>query len=151
LPRDLSVVSRYHTPHRALIIGAVAGFGMCVLIGSFKGSVGAALLNMAVFGSVISYAIVLLAYLKLAKSRPELPRPYKSPLGVFGAWVALILSLVCLVATFAAPELRPGVVGTAVFIAAMFSYYWLYSRHRLVANAPEEEIALVAEAEKELS
>lgn len=150
LPRGLSVVSKHHTPHRALIAGAVVGFGMCVLIASFKGSVGAALLNMAVFGSVISYAIVLLAYLKLAKDRPSLPRPYKSPLGVFGAWVALVLSLVCLAATFANRELWPGVVGTAVFIGVMFAYYWFYSRHRLVAHAPEEEIALIAEAEKEL-
>jgi ethanolamine permease len=151
LPRGLSVVSRHHTPHRALIAGAVAGFGMCVLIAQFAKGVGAALLNMAVFGSVISYAIVLLAYLKLAKSCPGMLRPYKSPLGVLGAWVALALSLVCLVATFTARELRPGVIGTAVFISVMFAYYWFYSRHRLVAHAPEEEIALVAEAERELS
>ncbi|WP_395089471.1 ethanolamine permease [Armatimonas sp.] len=151
LPRGLSVVSRYQTPHRALIVGAVVGFGMCVLISSFKANVGAALLNMAVFGSVISYVIVLIAYLKLAKSRPELPRPYKSPLGTFGAGVGLILAVICLLATFAAPDLRPGVVGTAIFIGVMFAYYWLYSRHRLVAHAPEEEIALIAEAEKELS
>jgi len=151
LPRGLSVVSAHHTPYRSLILGAVAGFGMCVLIQVFAQSVGAALLNMAVFGSVISYAIVLVAYLKLAKSRPDLPRPYKSPLGVGGAWVALVLSLVCMGATFAAKDLRPGVYGTAIFIVVMFAYYWFYSRHRLVAHAPEEEVALVVEAEKELS
>lgn len=150
LPTALSVVSRYHTPYRALIVGAVVGFGMCVLIGSFKANVGAALLNMAVFGSVISYVIVLIAYLKLARTRKDLARPYKSPLGVVGAWIGLVLSIVCLLATFAARDLRPGVIGTAVFIAVMMAYYGLYSRHRLVAQAPEEEIALIAEAEKEL-
>jgi ethanolamine permease len=30
------------------------------------------------------------------------------------------------------------------------AYFWLYSRHRLVAEAPEEEFALIARAEAEL-
>jgi ethanolamine permease len=30
------------------------------------------------------------------------------------------------------------------------AYFWLYSRHRLVAEAPEEEFAVIARAEAEL-
>jgi ethanolamine permease len=30
------------------------------------------------------------------------------------------------------------------------AYFFLYSRHHLVAQAPEEEVALLAEAAKEL-
>jgi ethanolamine permease len=150
LPTGLSIVSRYHTPHFALILGAVVGFLMCVLISTFSDSVGAALLNMAVFGAVISYAMVMFAYIRLARTRPDLPRPYKSPLGVPGAWVGAILSLICLGATFAVESYRPGVVGTAVFVVLMMAYYWFYSRFRLVAQAPEEEAALIAEAQREL-
>jgi ethanolamine permease len=31
-----------------------------------------------------------------------------------------------------------------------YLYFWLYSRHRLVAEAPEEEFALIERAEAEL-
>ncbi|WP_027882722.1 ethanolamine permease [Meiothermus rufus] len=150
LPTGLSVVSQYHTPHYALTLGAVVGFLLCVLISVFSESVGAALLNMAVFGAVISYAMVMFAYIRLAHSRPDLPRPYRSPLGVPGAWVGAILALVCLAATFAVESYRPGVVGTAVFVVLMMAYYWFYSRFRLVAKAPEEEAALIAEAQREI-
>jgi len=150
LPSGLSIVSQFHTPHRALIVGGVVGFLMSVLISLFSSTVGAALLNMAVFGAVISYAMVMFSYIKLARSRPELPRPYKSPLGTAGAWVGAILALASLAATFAVPAYRPAVIGTAVFVALLFAYYWFYSRHHLVAQAPEEEIALVAEAQREI-
>lgn len=153
IPRWLSVTTKgRHTPHRALIIGAVVGFGIAVLLDLLPSDspVGAALLTMAVFGAVISYALVMVSYIALARKRPDLARPYKSPLGEAGAWVGTILSLISLVATFAIPSNRPGVWGVAIFVAVMYVYYWFYSRHRLVAQAPEEEIALILEAEREL-
>lgn len=152
IPRWLSVTSSKHTPHRALLVGAGVGFGIAVIINSLPGDsvVGAALLTMAVFGAVISYALVMISYIALARNRPDLPRPYKSPLGVGGAWVGTILSIISLIATFAIPENRPGVWGVAIFVGLMYIYYWFYSRHNLVANAPEEEVALVLAAEKEL-
>jgi len=63
--------------------------------------------------------------------------------------VGFAISLVALAATVALDDNRPGVVGTAIFVGVMFAYYCFYSRHRLVANSPEEAIALLAEAEKE--
>ena len=40
---------------------------------------------------------------------------------------------------------------TAAVFAAALLYYWFYSRHRIVAGAPEEEFARLAAAEAELS
>lgn len=151
IPRAISPVSRWHTPHRALVLGAIVGFGCALVIQFFgEGVVGASLLTMAVFGAVISYALVMITYIALAKNRPELERPYKSPLGVPGAWLGTIISLVTLGATLAIESNRPGVYGTAIFVGLMFVYYYFYSRHRLVAQAPEEEHALIVEAEREL-
>lgn len=152
IPRWISVTSKQHTPHIALIVGAAVGFGVALLLYSLPGDspVGAALLSMAVFGAVISYALVMISYIALARKRPELPRPYKSPLGVAGAWVGTVIALISLVATFAIPANRPGVWGTLIFVAAMYVYYWIYSRNHLVAQAPEEEIALMVSAQKEL-
>jgi len=151
-PRWISVTGKNtHTPHRALILGGAVGFLCAVVIDQFgAGIVGAALLNMAVFGAVISYAMVMFSYIKLKRSQPGLERPYKSPLGEPGAWVGAILALIALGATFAVPDYRPGVLGVAIFLAITLLFFAVYSSKRLVAQAPEEEVALILEAEKEL-
>ena len=143
-PRWLSPVNRWQVPQRALLFGALVGFGCAAVIhlGGDDASVGAALLNMAVFGAVISYVLVMVSFIVLRIRRPELERPYRSPLGIPGAVIGTVLSLFALMACFAVEDYRPGVIGTAVFLGICLVYYMAYSRHRLVAQAPEEEIAL---------
>ncbi len=152
-PRWLSLTGRRHTPYPALIVGAAIGLLCVFLIEGFgkTSAVGAALLNMAVFGAVISYIMVLLSYIQLRLTRPELPRPYRSPLGIPGAALGAVLACLALVATLYVEEYRPAVWGLAIFLVAALLYFLLYSRHRLVAQAPEEEVALIADAAKELA
>lgn len=152
-PRWISLTGKNHTPHVALILGAIVGFACAVVIelAGDKSPVGKSLLSMAVFGAVISYAMVMLSYIKLRITRPNMNRPYRSPLGIPGAVVGLVLSLIALLATFADKDARPGVWGVAVFLVIGIIYYLLYSRHHLVAQAPEEEDALIAQAEHELA
>ncbi len=151
-PRWISIVNRHHTPQNALLLGAIVGLACAALLRVFDGkAVGAALLNMAVFGAVISYMLVLISYISLRMTRPTLPRPYRSPVGIPGAVIGLVLAVLSLVACFSVPEYRPSVIGTAIFVAAGMAYYFLYSRSRLVAQAPEEEIALIHHAEEELA
>ena len=65
-PRWISVVNRRRTPHRALLLGAGVGLGCATILHFFeKKAVGAALLNMAVFGAVISYGLVMVRGLRL--------------------------------------------------------------------------------------
>lgn len=151
IPRVISLTNSSHAPFFALLLGACVGFA-CTLVIKLTADteVGAALLNMAVFGAVISYAMVLSAYIVLRIRRPDLPRPYRSPLGTPGALVGLILAIVSLAATFSVPDYRPAVVGVALFLLFGLAYFFAYSRHRLVAAAPEEENALLAASEKEL-
>jgi ethanolamine permease len=143
-PRWISVTSKNHTPYRALILGAVVGF-ICAVIINASGSsaVGAVLLNMSVFGAVLSYVLVLFSYIKLKISRPDLPRPYKSPLGIWGAAIGAVLAILALFACFSVPAYRPGVWGVAIFLVVAILYFLLYSRNRLVAQAPEEKAALM--------
>lgn len=152
IPRWLSLTGRSKTPYLALLSGAAIGLLCATLIKVLgdKTSVGAVLLNMAVFGAVISYAMVMLSYIKLRMSQPNLKRPYRSPLGIPGAVIGLLLSLIALVSTFLDKDYRPGVYGVAIFLGAGIIYFFFYSRHHLVAQAPEEEVALMAEAAKEL-
>lgn len=131
LPSLLGRVGRWRTPDVALIFGGALGAALCFLAQRYSGSVGPALLNMAVFGALISYILVLLSFIRLRTDRPHLRRPYRSPLGTAGAYLGIVLALICLTATFAVPAFRPGVVGVAVFIGVMLAYYWLYRRRHM--------------------
>jgi ethanolamine permease len=145
------VTSAAKTPARALILGGAVGLIVAFIIDiNIAGPVGAALLNMAVMGAVISYSLVMIDYIVLKKKRPDLNRPYKSPLGIPGAVVGTVLALAALISTFAIEAYRFAVIATAVFLVLMFGYYWFFSRHQLVARAPEEEAALVKAAQAEL-
>ena len=143
-PRFLSLThGERKTPHVALIVGAVLGFGVALsihLLGS-NHPVGAVLLNMAVFGAVIAYALQMVSFILLRLRLPKLERPYRSPLGIAGAVIALLIALTTLVALFVVdPVYQKVVIGAAIWFFAGILYFALYGRHRLV-YAPEETFA----------
>ncbi len=130
------------TPYVALIWGAVVGYGVLLILHFVgDGGFGGVILNMAVFGAVIAYAMQMVAYLVLKRNFAGIKRPYLSPLGKPGAWVALIISLVTLVALFVNPSFRQGVVGVALWFLAGLAYFAFYARTRMV-RSPEEAFAL---------
>ena len=104
----------------ALIVGAAIWYLVALTLHLLpkNSSVGAMLLNMAVFGAVISYMMQSLAFVILRRRFPDMPRPYRSPLGEAGAWVAFVLSGVTLVLLFANEEYRYGVFGAAAWYVA---------------------------------
>lgn len=130
------------TPHVALLVGAVLGFAVAFVLHLLPqdSPVGAVLLNMAVFGAMISYAMQLIAFILLRKQLPHIPRPYVSPLGVPGAVVALVIALGTLLFLFFNPDYNLGVIGAALWYVAGVLYFALYARNRLV-RAPEESFA----------
>jgi len=102
------------------------------------------LLNMAVFGAVLAYALQMVSYILLRVRLPDIARPYKSPLGVPGALVALVIALVTLVALFVTdPIYQKVVIGAAVWYGLGLLWFALYARRRLVL-APEESFAISA-------
>jgi ethanolamine permease len=83
---------------------------------------------MAVFGAVISYALQMLSFVLLRVRHPQMARPFRSPWGIPGAILVGLISIVTLIVLFTVPA---------------------YQDH-LVAQAPEEEFALLMEASKDL-
>ncbi|MFF5209808.1 hypothetical protein [Streptosporangium sp. NPDC000396] len=61
-------------------------------------------------------------------------------------WV--LLALVAVMATFLV-NVTAALITAGIFVASL-AYFWFYSRHRLVANAPEEEFEAIERAEAEL-
>jgi ethanolamine permease len=150
-PRFLSYThGERKTPHVALIVGAAIGYGAALtihLLGSDH-PVGAVLINMAVFGAVIAYALQMASFILLRLRLPHLERPYRSPLGVPGAVVAMTIALTTLVALFFAdPIYQKVVIGAAIWFAAGLLYFALWGRRHLVFS-PEEAFA-VRELERE--
>jgi ethanolamine permease len=142
-PHPLSVThGTRQTPHVAMILGAVLGWIAAYVIYK-KGDtqVGASLLYMAVFGAVISYAMQCASFVLLRRNRPNLARPFVSPLGVPGAVVAGVIALAALGAILYNDDYRPGVYGVAIVYLVALAYFGLAGRHKLVLS-PEEEAAL---------
>lgn len=130
------------TPHRALVAGAVLGYGAALVIW-FSGqdsAVGAMLLNMAVFGAVIAYVLQMAAFILLRTRFPFLDRPYRSPLGILGALVAAAIAVVTLAALFLNPDYRTGVIGALVWFLAGVVWFAAHARRQLILS-PEEEFA----------
>ncbi|MHB1242561.1 MAG: amino acid permease [Gaiellaceae bacterium] len=142
-PHPLSVThGTRHTPHMALILGAVIGWIAAYILYEWgTGTVGAALLSMAVFGAVISYFMQSVSFVMLRRKLPNIDRPYRSPVGEWGAIVAAVIALISLVALFWNDDYRPGVYGVAVFYIVAIAYFAAMGRHRLVLS-PEEEFAM---------
>jgi ethanolamine permease len=148
-PKWLSVThGRRQTPHVALIAGAVVGYALAVLIyqlgkseGRLAGQIVGALLYMAVFGAVISYFMQCLSFIMLRRRLPNITRPYRSPVGEWGAGIAAAIALVSLVSLYVNEDYRPGVVGTLIYFALGILYFAIAGRHRLVLS-PEEEFAM---------
>ncbi|MEU3314680.1 ethanolamine permease [Streptomyces sp. NPDC001591] len=144
LPRFLSLTSRRKAPYLGLVIPGAIGFALAAATGN-----GARMLNVAVFGATISYALMALSHIVLRRREPGLERPYRTPGGVLTSSVAFVLALSALVATFLV-DIDAALIALAVYAVALL-YFACYSRHRLVASAPEEEFAALARAEAELT
>ncbi|MEV3870364.1 amino acid permease [Streptomyces sp. NPDC049906] len=139
----LSLTSRRKAPYLGLLVPGAVGFGLAASTGD-----GARMLNVAVFGATISYALMSLSHIVLRRREPGLPRPYRTPGGTATSSVALVLACAALVATFLV-DVTAAVIALLVYGAAL-AYFGVYSKDRLVARAPEEEFAALAAAEAEL-
>jgi ethanolamine permease len=146
LPRLLSITSGRRTPWMALIVPGVIGLVLSTAGGSAGG---VTLLNCAVFGATISYALMMLSHIVLRRREPDLERPYRTPGGVATSGVAVVLAVLAVIATFIV-DVRAALITLGVYVLFL-AYFGLYSRHHLVAQAPEEEFATIEKAESELA
>ncbi len=134
------------TPQRAMISGAMLALTVMltvwITLGSDRGAavIGGTLLNMAVFGAMFSYILQGAAFILLRLRAPNIERPYRSPLGVAGAALTVLIASVTVYFQLLDPVYRAGVLGVAVWFVVATAYFALVSRHRLVLS-PEEEFA----------
>src|ERR671921_746211 len=97
LPRLLSITGGRRTPWMALLVPGAVGLTLSIAGGSTGGVV---LLNSAVFGATISYALMMLSHIVLRRREPDLERPYRTPGGTITSGIAFVLAVLAVIATF---------------------------------------------------
>ncbi|MFD1720054.1 amino acid permease [Amnibacterium endophyticum] len=144
-PQALSLTGQRQTPWVALLVGGVIGYAALVLVqvtGGDSGVAGAVVLNIAVWGAVISYMLQMVSFIVLRRRFPRAVRPYRSPVGVPGAVVAGVISLAIFVGFFLTgiAAYLIAIAGIAVVYVVGLVLFAAIGRHRLVLS-PEEEYA----------
>ncbi len=95
-PRVLGIFSsRFGTPIAVNILsGIIASIVMVLALTLTKGNAAkyfTVVLGLAISTTTISYIFIFPAIIKLRYSHPDVPRPYRVPLGQAGAWIAGVL------------------------------------------------------------
>lgn len=142
LPTALSITNSRKAPTLALIVPGVIGFALSVT------GEGDLLLNMAVFGATLSYVLMMISHIVLRRQAADMTRPYRTPGGIATSGFALLVAATALIATFLVDTVA-ALCCLGVF-CAFIMYFALYSRHQLVANSPDEELAGSQDFESEL-
>ncbi|BDA82884.1 amino acid ABC transporter permease [Aureimonas sp. SA4125] len=147
-PTFLSVThGTYKTPHVAMLAGAVTGLAVMLIIWFALGAtdasaaIGSILLNMAVFAAMFSYIMQAISFILLRRNMPGIERPFRSPLGIPGAVLTVIIAVVTLSYQVQDPNFFKGVVWVAVWFAVAIAYFAFVGRHKLILS-PEEEFAI---------
>jgi len=151
-PKFLSLTGQRKVPYVALFVSAVVGVLLVIGLGLIRNEPGETatdatvvvagqLLNIAVFGAVISYFLQMVSYMILKRRFADVPRPYASPTGFWGAAVAGFIALATLIILPFNEAYRDIIVGVAIFFAIGLVYFAIFRRHKLVLS-PEEEFAV---------
>ena len=142
----MSLTNSRKVPHMALFMGTGLGLATMLILWFTQGEkradiIGVILLNMAVFGAMISYAMQGLSFIVLRVRMPNIVRPYRSPLGIFGASVTIVVALVTLWYQLQDEKYQKAVYAVAIFYALGIVYFAVYGRNQLILS-PEEEFAM---------
>jgi ethanolamine permease len=155
IPRVLSRTASTggaNTPTYAIVLPGILMWGVVIIYNRIDETAAIAnITQISVFGALIFYILSMVAFIVLRVREPNLERAYRSPVGIPGAVVTGLLAAVALGSGFQyTTAAQWTIVATIGLIALGLLYFGLVTRHRLVAEAPEEEFAVIERAEAEL-
>jgi ethanolamine permease len=147
-PSALSVTQKtFKTPHIAMLVGSALGLGIMMILWTVLGGkeasplIGSVLLNMAVFGAMLSYIFRAVSFIILRRHHAGISRPYRSPFGIPGAIVTIFISVVTLAYQVQDANFTKGAAWVLVWFGIAAIYFAIVGRHRLILS-PEEEFAV---------
>ncbi len=142
-PTVLSITGdKLKTPYVAMLSGALLGLALMTIIYFInKDQIGTTLLNMAVFGAMCSYILQAVSFILLRINMPHIERPYRSPLGIPGAVVTIVIAAITLWYQLGDSTYQQGIYGVIIWFAVGIIYFAVIGRHKLILS-PEEEFAM---------
>lgn len=140
-PKVFSLTGDRKTPYTALLVGAVVGYAALLWAQYGGATAGAVVLNIAVWGAVIAYMLQMASFVLLRKNMSHVARPYKSPVGLTGAWVGGLLALVIFIGQAVNKDYRQAIVAIAIVYAVGLLWFAVIGRKKLVLS-PEEKAAI---------
>ena len=141
-PKFLSLTGKNQTPWIALVVGGAIGF-IFLFVAQYSGNTNAGniVLNIAVWGAVISYLLQMTSFVLLRRNHPNAKRPYRSPWGSTGAIYAGLIALIAFVSLLFVPAYEGAVIAIAIVFLIGVALFAIFGRKKLILS-PEEEYAL---------
>ena len=90
---------------------------------------------------MLSYIAQAVSFILLRRNLPNIERPFRSPLGIPGAVVTIVIAVVTLFYQIQDPNFFKGVIWVILWCAVGIVYFAAIGRNKLILS-PEEEFAL---------
>ena len=133
LPPGLATVSKGGTPRPALIVVVVATALVILSADLFKGELYEVLLNLYVPNAMIIFLMLSYGAIRLRRTEPDLPRPYRMPLFPLPAILSIAANAV-LIVVFVISDWKTGLYCVLALSAAVPIYAYGRSRWRAQAT-----------------
>ena len=123
LPPRLATVSASGTPRAALLVGLAATSLIIAAADSVKGQLYEILLDLYAPFIMLIFLSLAFAAIRLRRTEPELPRPWKMPLFPLPALLSMAINTALLI-LFLVSDWKTG-IWSAVLLACAVPLYWL--------------------------
>jgi ethanolamine permease len=132
LPKFLSQLHKTRrTPYMAIVLPGTLGFIFVLMFDPNK------LILIATFGALVSYIMINLSLIILRKKEPNLERPYKAPFYPVAPILSIIIAVLALFSSIFS-DITFFMISIYIFAAAVI-YFYVWARHRINKDAPEEQ------------
>ena len=118
------------TPSIAFIVGSGISYCICIMVYFFP-AIEPYIFNVCILCAFGAYTSQFIGYINLRTRFADLPRIYRSPLGIFGALLGILIFLLAAVSVIGFQEDNQLALVIVVFIAILTSmYYFLVAKHQ---------------------
>ena len=118
------------TPSIAFIVGSGISYCICIMVYFFP-VIEPYIFNVCILCAFGAYTSQFIGYINLRTRFADLPRIYRSPLGIFGALLGIVIFLLAAISVIGFQEDNQLALVIVVFIAILTSiYYFLVAKHQ---------------------
>ncbi|ETV81873.1 hypothetical protein, variant 3 [Aphanomyces astaci] len=139
----------YGTPIYALLVTSAMSFGLC--FGEMYALDAARVFyHSSMFFGTAAYTAQCVGYVFLKKRYKNIPRTFRSPLGVAGAGVAICVFTLCALSILMFQDTQTGTSKAAmvVVLAVLSMYYHLFAKSRQTISDDEQKLLFFAHVAK---